>query len=290
MARRARGRRAGRRTSRARPCRSTRQLFPELLLGEAGARPEESGETLFENDGVRLWRCRRWMPASASSPSSRRCTPSATRWWTAAGSLSRAERELDGLVIWHEAPFAVGANLKQIHDACVAGDFERLERTVSRFQQTAMAIKFSPVPVVAAVQGMALGGGCEFAMHARKRVLALESQLGLVEVGVGLIPSGAAARSWRSRGALGGPVGHGRRGARQPDADLHGRRHRQDRQERPRGGRAGLRLGGRHDPVQPPRAAVGRPQGGPPAGRRRLRAAGAGARGRWPAGPASPWR
>jgi 3-hydroxyacyl-CoA dehydrogenase len=103
-------------------------------------------------------------------------------------------RELDGLVIWHEAPFAVGANLKQIRDACVAGDFERLERTVSRFQQTAMAIKFSAVPVVAAVQGMALGGGCEFAMHARKRVLALESQLGLVEVGVGLIPSGGGCK------------------------------------------------------------------------------------------------
>jgi 3-hydroxyacyl-CoA dehydrogenase len=170
-----------------------RQLFPSCSSARP-ARGRGGGETLFENDGVRLWRCRRWMPASASCPSSRRCTPSATRWWMACWKPVPRRRELDGLVIWHEAPFAVGANLKQIRDACVAGDFERLERTVSRFQQTAMAIKFSAVPVVAAVQGMALGGGCEFAMHARKRVLALESQLGLVEVGVGLIPSGGGCK------------------------------------------------------------------------------------------------
>ena len=191
-----------------------RQLFPELLLGEAGARPTESGETLFENAGVRLWR----LPAVDAGIGivSFKSKMHAIGDAVVDGlleALSRAGRELDGLVIWHEAPFAVGADLKQIHDACVAGDVERLERTVSRFQQTAMAIKFSAVPVVAAVEGMALGGGCEFAMHARKRVLALESQLGLVEVGVGLIPSGGGCKElalgaarWAARSATPGEL------------------------------------------------------------------------------------
>ncbi|TXT25086.1 MAG: 3-hydroxyacyl-CoA dehydrogenase, partial [Rhodocyclaceae bacterium] len=116
-------------------------------------------------------------------------------------ALKQAAGSLDGLVIWHDAPFAVGANLKQISDACVAGDFDRLEQTVSKFQQATMAIKYAQLPVVAAVQGMALGGGCEFAMHAAKRVLALESYLGLVEVGVGLIPAGGGCKELALRAA-----------------------------------------------------------------------------------------
>jgi 3-hydroxyacyl-CoA dehydrogenase len=57
------------------------------------------------------------------------------------------------------------------------------------------------LPVVAAVQGMALGGGCEFAMHAAKRVLALESYIGLVEAGVGVIPAGGGCKEFALRAA-----------------------------------------------------------------------------------------
>ena len=116
-------------------------------------------------------------------------------------ALKQAAGSLDGLVIWLDAPFAVGANLKQISDAYAAGDFERLEQTVGRFQQATMAVKYAQLPVVAAVQGMALGGGCEFAMHAAKRVMALESYLGLVEVGVGLIPAGGGCKELALRAA-----------------------------------------------------------------------------------------
>jgi 3-hydroxyacyl-CoA dehydrogenase (EC 1.1.1.35) len=59
-----------------------------------------------------------------------------------------------------------------------------------------MAIKHAQVPVVAAVQGMALGGGCEFVMHAAHRVFALESYVGLVEAGVGLIPAGGGSKEF----------------------------------------------------------------------------------------------
>jgi 3-hydroxyacyl-CoA dehydrogenase len=72
-----------------------------------------------------------------------------------------------------------------------------------------MALKYAGVPVVAAVQGMALGGGCEFLMHCARRVIALESYIGLVEAGVGLIPAGGgckefAIRAWQSAARTGG--------------------------------------------------------------------------------------
>ena len=179
-----------------------RQLFPELLLGETLARPESSGETLFENDGVRLW-CLPAVDAGIGiiSIKSKMHAIGDEVLDGVLAALKQAAGSLDGLVIWHDAPFAVGANLKQISDACVAGDFDRLEQTVAKFQQATMALKYAQLPVVAAVQGMALGGGCEFAMHAAKRVMALESYLGLVEVGVGLIPAGGGCKELALRAA-----------------------------------------------------------------------------------------
>ena len=179
-----------------------RQLFPEMLLGETLAQPEKSGKTLFENDGVRLWSLPEVDAAiGIISFKSKMHAIGDEVLDGVLAALKQAAGSLDGLVIWHDAPFAVGANLKQISDACVAGDFDRLEQTVSKFQQATMAIKYAPLPVVAAVQGMALGGGCEFAMHAAKRVLALESYLGLVEVGVGLIPAGGGCKELALRAA-----------------------------------------------------------------------------------------
>jgi 3-hydroxyacyl-CoA dehydrogenase len=72
---------------------------------------------------------------------------------------------------------------------------------VAKFQRASMTLKYAQVPVVAAVEGMALGGGCEFAMHATKRVLALESYIGLVEAGVGLIPAGGGCKEFALRAA-----------------------------------------------------------------------------------------
>jgi 3-hydroxyacyl-CoA dehydrogenase len=113
-----------------------RQLFPELLLGETLAQPEKSGETLFENDGVRLWT----LPAVDAGIGiiSFKSKMHAIGDEVLDGvlvALKQTAGSLDGLVIWHDAPFAVGANLKQISDACVAGDFERLVQTVAKFQK-----------------------------------------------------------------------------------------------------------------------------------------------------------
>jgi 3-hydroxyacyl-CoA dehydrogenase len=186
-----------------------RQLFPERVLGEGAASPEKSGETLYENDGVRLWR----LPAVDAgigiiSFKSKMHAIGAEVVVGVKAAIARAEAELSGLVLWHEAPFAVGANLAQVAEVCSAGDFAKVDSFVAAFQQATMAVKYAQVPVVAAVQGMALGGGCEFAMHAAKRVLALETYAGLVEAGVGLIPAGGGckefalqAAEWASRTA-----------------------------------------------------------------------------------------
>ena len=179
-----------------------RQLFPERVLGEAGASPEKSGETLFENDGVRLWR-HAAVDAGIGiiSIKSKMHTIGDEVLDGVIAAVRQAEQTLDGVVIWHEAPFAVGANLQQVSAAIAAGQFDVLEATVEKFQRASQALKYAQVPTVAAVQGMALGGGCEFVMHASKRVMALESYVGLVEAGVGLIPAGGGCKEFAVRAA-----------------------------------------------------------------------------------------
>jgi 3-hydroxyacyl-CoA dehydrogenase len=116
--------------------------------------------------------------------------------------IARAERDFDGLVIWQpDGPFSVGANLKQIRPVLEAGDFVALERVVADFQKASLAIKYAQVPVIAAVRGLALGGGCEFVMHTPRVVAALESYIGLVEAGVGLIPAGGGCKEFAIRSA-----------------------------------------------------------------------------------------
>jgi 3-hydroxyacyl-CoA dehydrogenase len=179
-----------------------RQLFPERVLGEGAAMPAKAGDTLFEDDGVRLWR----LPTVDAgigivSFKSKMHAIGDEVMDGLLGAIALAEQELDGLVLWHEAPFAVGANLQQVGEACAAGRFDALEATVEKFQRASLALKYAQVPTVAAVQGMALGGGCEFVMHAAKRVLALESYVGLVEAGVGLIPAGGGCKEFAIRAA-----------------------------------------------------------------------------------------
>jgi len=179
-----------------------RQLFPERVLGEIAATPEKTGETLYENDGVRLWR-------NATIDSGIGIISFKSKMHTIGNevldgviaAVRQAEQTLDGVVIWHEAPFAVGANLQQVGEACAASQFDLLEATVEKFQRASQMLKYAQVPTVVAVQGMALGGGCEFVMHAAKRVMALESYVGLVEAGVGLIPAGGGCKEFAVRAA-----------------------------------------------------------------------------------------
>ncbi|TLS19775.1 MAG: 3-hydroxyacyl-CoA dehydrogenase/enoyl-CoA hydratase family protein [Betaproteobacteria bacterium] len=175
-----------------------RQLYPETVLGEA---PAAKGETVWENAGVRLWTHAQDPKIAILSITSKMHAIGDEVLDGVLEAVSRAERDFDGLVIWHEAPFAVGANLQQVGEACAKGEFDKLEATVTKFQRASMAFKHAQVPTVAAVQGMALGGGCEFVMHAAHRVMALESYVGLVEAGVGLIPAGGGCKEFAIRAA-----------------------------------------------------------------------------------------
>jgi len=183
-----------------------RQIFPERVLGEK----QVQGETLWENEGVRLWTLPQVDGEIAIvSVKSKNHTLGRDVIIGLQEAVARAEAGCKGLVVWHEAPFAFGANLKEVAEAIAAGQFDLLESYVGEFQNTAMALKYAKVPVVAAVQGMALGGGCEFLMHAAKRVVALESYIGLVEAGVGLLPAGGgckefAIRAWENAAKTGG--------------------------------------------------------------------------------------
>ncbi|MBK6981434.1 MAG: 3-hydroxyacyl-CoA dehydrogenase/enoyl-CoA hydratase family protein [Betaproteobacteria bacterium] len=167
----------------------SRQRFPELVLGE---KPADRGTTVFEDEGVRMWH-----EGDGIAIVSFKSKMHSLGTEVLAGlnrALDEAEAKHDALVIWHEAPFAVGANLKAALESLKAGRFDEFEQMVALFQRTSQRLKYSPVPTVAAVEGLALGGGCEFVMHAQRVVAALESYIGLVEVGVGLLPAGAGLK------------------------------------------------------------------------------------------------
>jgi 3-hydroxyacyl-CoA dehydrogenase len=173
-----------------------RQLFPETVVGE---KVHDRGITVFEDEGVRLWH-----QADRIAIVSFKSKMHSIGSEVLAGlnrAIDEAEKNFDALVIWHEAPFAVGANLKAALESLKAGRVDEFEQMIALFQQTSQRLKYALVPTVAAVDGMALGGGCEFVMHAQRVVATLESYIGLVEVGVGLLPAGGGLKEFAQRSA-----------------------------------------------------------------------------------------
>lgn len=182
-----------------------RQLFPELLLGEKA----EKGATVLDTEGVRLWTMKGYEDVAILSFKSKMHSLGEEVLDGVLQSLDLAEKNFKAAVIWHEAPYAVGANLAKALDALQANQHAEFEAMVAKFQATSMRIKHSMVPVVSAVDGMALGGGCEFVMHSNKVVASIESYVGLVEAGVGLLPAGAGCKELAMRiahAAQGGDV------------------------------------------------------------------------------------
>jgi 3-hydroxyacyl-CoA dehydrogenase len=109
--------------------------------------------------------------------------------------LKRLETDFDALVIANQAVnFSVGANLMLVLVGAQEQEWDELHLAVKQFQNINLAIKYAPKPVVAAPQGLALGGGCEVSLHAAKIQAAAEAYIGLVETGVGLIPGGGGTK------------------------------------------------------------------------------------------------
>lgn len=118
-----------------------------------------------------------------------------------AQSIEKAENEgWNGIVIGNNAKqFSVGANLMGIGMLAMQKQFDTLDKMVADFQSVNMQIRTSKVPVVVATQGYVFGGGCEITMHCDAAVCAAESYIGLVEVGVGLIPGGGGTKEFALR-------------------------------------------------------------------------------------------
>ena len=180
-----------------------RQRFPDPLLGESFPK----GETVFENDGVRMWSD--GDDIAVVSFKTKMHTVSDQVLDGLQDAVGRAERDFAGLVLWQpKEPFSAGADLAGALGLLQAGKVDAFEAMVANFQATSQRIKYALVPVVAAVRGLALGGGCEFQMHAARTVAHLESYVGLVEAGVGLLPAGGGLKELAVRAAAAaGPGG-----------------------------------------------------------------------------------
>jgi 3-hydroxyacyl-CoA dehydrogenase len=109
--------------------------------------------------------------------------------------IDETNRNYQALVVANQGEaFSVGANLMRVLLAAQEGEWDELAAAAGRFQQANMAIKYAPRPVVAAPFGMTLGGGCEIVLHAARAQASAESYMGLVEVGVGVIPAGGGCK------------------------------------------------------------------------------------------------
>jgi len=183
-----------------------RQLFRETLLGEGAQTFHSAGQTVYEDADIRLWTLEQGYPADmagvliASIKSKMHAIgPGVTEGLSRAVDL--AEGGYQGLVIWSgDEPFSVGADLQAVMPAFLAAGVSAIEDVEAELQRVMLKLRYAQVPVVAAVRGMALGGGCELLLHCAHRVVHLESYIGLVEVGVGLIP-GAGGLTYIARRA-----------------------------------------------------------------------------------------
>jgi len=210
-----------------------RQPYPDRLVGESVS----YGTTVFETDAVRMWTT--GDDIGIVSFKSKMHAIGEDVLDGVMQAIDQAEHGFKGVIIWQtEPPFSVGANLSgasakprsdakpsafasmmkkfrreaesvvlkaarklNVADAVMAGRLEKVEGIVEQFQATTQAWKYALVPTVAAVDGLALGGGCEFVMHSGRAVTTLESYIGLVEAGVGLLPAGGGCKELALRAA-----------------------------------------------------------------------------------------
>jgi 3-hydroxyacyl-CoA dehydrogenase len=117
-------------------------------------------------------------------------------------SISLAEEKYKGLVVANEGNnFSAGANVGMIFMLAIEQDFDELDMAIRVFQNTMMRARYSSIPVVVAPHALSLGGACELSLHSDKICAAAETYIGLVELGVGLIPGGGGTKEFVLRAA-----------------------------------------------------------------------------------------
>jgi 3-hydroxyacyl-CoA dehydrogenase len=176
-----------------------RQHFPESVSGAGAVAPLKSGTELFKNDEVRVWTITGEVVIASITAKLHLISP------TVAEGLQKALElaELNGMamVIWSpDDVFSAGANLEALMPIFMKSGAKGIAPELKKFQDFMLRLRYAQVPVVSAMRGIALGGGCELAVYSSKRVAAMETYAGLVEVGVGLVP-GAGGLTYIARRA-----------------------------------------------------------------------------------------
>ncbi|MCA1933553.1 MAG: 3-hydroxyacyl-CoA dehydrogenase/enoyl-CoA hydratase family protein, partial [Calditerrivibrio sp.] len=115
-------------------------------------------------------------------------------------AIKRAEEDGQALIMANQGKmFSAGANLAMLSTAIAEGAYDDINMMVKAFQDATMSIKYSSIPVVAAPFNIVLGGGCEYCIHADAIVAHAETYMGLVEVGVGILPAGGGTKEMAIR-------------------------------------------------------------------------------------------
>ncbi len=181
-----------------------RQIFREALLGDGQDDAKTAGTTVHEDDSCRIWHLDAGMPAEILIFSIK-TKVHAIGPGVGAGLLKAidlAESGYRGLVIWSAGElFSAGADLQAMLPVFMSGGVKAIGEAERQLQDAFLRVKYAQVPVVAAIAGLTLGGGCELALSCARRVAALESYIGLPEIGVGLLPGGGGLKEGALRAA-----------------------------------------------------------------------------------------
>ncbi|MCW5611413.1 MAG: 3-hydroxyacyl-CoA dehydrogenase/enoyl-CoA hydratase family protein [Rubrivivax sp.] len=177
-----------------------RQHFREDVLGAGAADPLKSGTEVFRNDDIRVWTPDGEVLVASITCKLHLISPAVVEGLYKAVEL--AEQSYAGLVLWSpDDVFSAGANLEALMPVFMKHGSKGIKPEVKKLQDAMLRLRYAQVPVVAALRGIALGGGNEIAIHCAKRVAAMESYMGFVEVGVGLVPAGGGLAYVARRGA-----------------------------------------------------------------------------------------
>ncbi len=176
-----------------------RQHFPEDVAGCTTVQAETAGKTLHEDDAIRLWTLDDEVLIASIKTKMHAISPDVAEGLSLA--VDMAEKDFQGLVIWSpDEMFSAGADLQAMLPAFMMSGVSAINEVEHELQKVMLKLRYASVPTVSAVRGLALGGGCEMAVYSAKRVVAIESYIGLVEVGVGLVP-GAGGLAYIARRA-----------------------------------------------------------------------------------------
>jgi len=176
-----------------------RQHFREDVLGASTVAAQTAGTTVFEDDAIRLWTLDQPVLIASIKTKMHAISPAVAEGLMQAVDL--AEQSYEALVIWSpDEMFSVGADLQAMLPAFMLSGISAIDGAEHELQKTMLRLRYASVPVISAIRGLALGGGCEIAVYSARRVAAMESYIGLVEVGVGLVP-GAGGLTYIARRA-----------------------------------------------------------------------------------------